>query len=104
MIMDPNNPNKLFVNMWQHRRYPWFFESGGASSGLYVTNDGGENWKKLDDKNGLPKSDYGRMGLAISAANSDKVYALVESKKNALYVSENGGENFRMVNNKPENW
>ncbi|MDF2157821.1 hypothetical protein [Algoriphagus sp. CAU 1675] len=102
MIMDPNNPNKIFVNMWQHRRYPWFFESGGSSSGLYVTYDGGENWKKLDDKNGLPKGDLGRMGLAISNSNSDKIYALVESSKNALYVSEDGGNNFTMVNSKPE--
>ncbi|MHA7128456.1 WD40/YVTN/BNR-like repeat-containing protein [Algoriphagus namhaensis] len=98
MIMDPNNPNKLFVNMWQHRRYPDFFESGGPSSGLYMTIDGGANWKKLDDSNGLPKGDLGRMGLAISAANSDKVYALIESKKNALYVSEDGGKNFKMIN------
>ena len=102
MIMDPNNPNKLFVNMWEHRRYPWFFKSGGPSSGLYMTIDGGENWKKLDDKNGLPKGELGRMGLAMSKANSNKVYALVESSKNALYVSEDGGDNFRMVNDKPE--
>lgn len=102
MIMDPNNPNKIFVNMWQHRRYPWFFESGGPSSGLYVTHDGGDNWKKIDDKNGLPKGDLGRMGLAISKANSSKVYALVESSKNALYVSEDGGDNFKMINDKPE--
>ncbi|PRY88458.1 photosystem II stability/assembly factor-like uncharacterized protein [Mongoliibacter ruber] len=102
MIMDPNNPNKLFVNMWQHRRYPWFFESGGPSSGLHVTIDGGKNWKKLDDKNGLPKGELGRMGLAISKANSDKVYALVESSKNALYVSNDGGDSFKMVNDKPE--
>lgn len=98
MIMDPNNPNKIFVNMWQHRRYPDFFESGGPSSGLHVTHDGGETWKKLDDSNGLPSGDLGRMGLAISAANSDKVYALIESKKNALYVSEDGGNNFKMIN------
>lgn len=102
MIMDPNNPNKIFVNMWQHRRYPWFFESGGPSSGLYVTLDGGENWKKLDEKNGLPKGELGRMGLAISKANSDKVYALIESSKNALYVSNDGGDSFKMVNDKPE--
>ncbi|GHB27622.1 hypothetical protein GCM10008106_05460 [Mongoliitalea lutea] len=102
MVMDPNNPNKIFVNMWEHRRYPWFFKSGGPSSGLYVTIDGGDNWKKLDDKNGLPKGELGRMGLAISKANSDKVYALVESSKNALYVSLDGGDNFRMVNDKPE--
>ncbi|MFC3881517.1 hypothetical protein ACFOSV_15085 [Algoriphagus namhaensis] len=98
MIMDPNNPNKIFVNMWQHRRYPDFFESGGPSSGLHVTHDGGETWKKLDDSNGIPSGDLGRMGLAISAANSDKVYALIESKKNALYVSEDGGNNFKMIN------
>ncbi|MBB6325678.1 photosystem II stability/assembly factor-like uncharacterized protein [Algoriphagus iocasae] len=98
MIMDPNNPNKIFVNMWQHRRYPYFFESGGPSSGLYVTHDGGDNWKKLDETNGLPKGDLGRMGLAISAANSSKIYALVESSKNALYVSEDGGQNFSMIN------
>lgn len=98
MIMDPNNPNKIFVNMWQHRRYPDFFESGGPSSGLHVTHDGGDTWQKLDDSNGLPKGDLGRMGLAISAANSEKVYALIESKKNALYVSEDGGSNFKMIN------
>ena len=98
MIMDPNNPNKIFVNMWQHRRYPYFFESGGPSSGLYVTYDGGDTWKELDEKNGLPKGDLGRMGLAISAANSDKIYALIESSKNALYVSEDGGNNFKMIN------
>jgi photosystem II stability/assembly factor-like uncharacterized protein len=102
MIMDPNNPNKLFVNMWEHRRYPWIFSSGGVGSGLHVTHDGGESWKKLDDKNGLPKGNLGRMGLAISKANSMKVYALVESSKNALYVSENGGDSFSMINDKPE--
>jgi photosystem II stability/assembly factor-like uncharacterized protein len=98
MIMDPNNPNKIFVNMWQHRRYPDFFESGGPSSGLYLTYDGGENWKKLDETNGIPKGDLGRMGLAISAANSNKIYALIESKKNALYVSEDGGDKFELIN------
>lgn len=98
MIMDPNNPNKIFVNMWQHRRYPDFFESGGPSSGLFLTLDGGENWKKLDDKNGIPKGDLGRMGLAISESNSNKVYALIESKKNALYVSEDGGNMFSKIN------
>jgi len=98
MIMDPNNPNKIFVNMWQHRRYPDFFESGGPSSGLYLTLDGGDNWKKLDDSNGIPKGDLGRMGLAISKSNSNKVYALIESKKNALYVSEDGGNKFEKIN------
>ena len=55
LVMDPQNPNKLIANMWQFRRWPWFFKSGGPSSGLYITFDGGNKWKKLSDKEGLPK-------------------------------------------------
>lgn len=103
MVMDPSNPNKIFVNMWEHRRLPWFFTSGGPSSGLHVTLDGGKNWKKLTAKdNGIPEGDLGRMGLAIAPSNPDIVYALIESKKNALYKSTDGGQNFRKVNDKSE--
>lgn len=99
MIMDPANPNKLFVNMWEHRRWPWFFSSGGKSSGLYVTLDGGKNWKKLNSKeNGLPEGDLGRMGLAIAPSDPLIVYALIESKKNALYKSTDGGNKFSKIN------
>lgn len=94
MIMDPQNPEKLFVAMWEHIRHPWFFKSGGKGSGLYMTIDGGENWKQLDEKGGLPKGELGRIGLAISASNPDYVYALVESKKNAMYRSSDGGYNW----------
>lgn len=61
--------------MWEYRRWPWFFQSGGSSSGLYITYDGGEHWKKLTDEEGLPKGDLGRIGLAIAPSNSDVVYA-----------------------------
>lgn len=99
MVMDPKNPNKLFVNMWQHRRWPWFFKSGGKSSGLCVTLDGGKNWKKLNsEENGLPEGDLGRMGLAIAPSNPSIVYALIESKKNALYKSTDGGNKFNKIN------
>ncbi|MBT6004693.1 MAG: hypothetical protein HOG79_03165, partial [Prolixibacteraceae bacterium] len=99
MVMDPKNPNKLFVNMWEHRRWPWFFNSGGKSSGLHVTLDGGKNWKKLNSEdNGLPEGDLGRMGLAIAPSNPAIVYALIESKKNALYKSTDGGNKFSKLN------
>ena len=100
LVMDPQNPNKLIANMWQFRRWPWFFKSGGSSSGLYITFDGGDKWKKLSDKEGLPKGDLGRMGLAIARSNPKIIYALIESKKNALYKSEDGGFKWKKVSDK----
>ncbi len=91
MVMDPTNPNKLFVAMWEYRRWPWFFESGGEGSGLYMTLDGGESWKELTSEDGLPEGELGRMGLAIAPSNPDKVYAIIESKENAIYRSTDGG-------------
>ena len=102
MVMDPVNPNKIIAAMWEHKRDPWFFKSGGSGSGIYMTYDGGENWKKLDDSNGLPKGELGRIGLAIAKNKPEIVYALVESKKNALYKSEDGGQNWKKINDKSD--
>lgn len=91
MVMDPTNPNKLLVGMWEFRRWPWFFKSGGPNSGIYVTHDGGETWARRTAADGLPKGELGRIGLAIARSKPDVIYALVESKKNALYRSNDGG-------------
>jgi photosystem II stability/assembly factor-like uncharacterized protein len=98
LVVDPSNPNKLIAALWEHQRKPWTFKSGGEGSGMYITYDGGENWKKLSDKDGLPKGNLGRIGLAIAPSNPKFVYALVEAKKNALYKSEDGGITWKMVN------
>ncbi|MCP4727151.1 MAG: hypothetical protein GY863_19090, partial [bacterium] len=98
LVMDPKNPNKLFAAMWEHRRDPWFFKSGGPGSGLYVTYDGGENWKKIYSEEGLPEGELGRIGLAISNSDPDVVYALVEAKKSALCRSDDGGKTWKTVN------
>lgn len=102
LVMDPSNPNKLIASMWEHRRYPWTFSSGGPSSGMYITLDGGKTWTKKTSKDGLPEGDLGRMGLAIARSRPERVYALVEAKKNALYVSNDGGDKWTMVNDKEE--
>jgi len=102
MIMDPSNPNKLFVAMWQHRRTPWSLSSGGPGSGLYMTFDGGKSWKKLGAKEGLPEGNLGRIGLAISRSNPNRVYALVEATKNGLYKSDDGGLTWSLMNSNPE--
>ncbi|MTI87321.1 MAG: hypothetical protein FH748_05065 [Balneolaceae bacterium] len=91
MVMDPSNPEKLLVNMWQFRRWPWFFESGGPNSGLYMTVNGGDDWTELTSEDGLPEGDLGRMGIAVAPSDPDVVYALIESEKNGFYRSTDGG-------------
>ena len=91
LVMDPTNPNKLIAAMWEFRRWPWFFESGGEGSGLYMTLDGGETWKELTSDDGLPEGELGRMGVAIAPSNPEIVYAIIESKENAIYRSTDGG-------------
>ncbi|UCC72802.1 MAG: hypothetical protein JSV86_21010 [Gemmatimonadota bacterium] len=98
MEMDPTNPNKLIVAMWDYRRWPWFFRSGGPGSGLYLTVDGGRNWKKLSEADGLPAGELGRIGLAIAPSDPNIVYALIEASENALYKSEDGGYTWAMIN------
>ena len=99
-VVDPTNPNKMLVNMWEFRRWPWFFKSGGEGSGLYVTLDGGETWTKRTAKDGLPEGELGKIGLAIAPSNPKVIYALVESKKNALYRSDDGGFTWKKVTDK----
>ena len=101
MIMDPKNPNKIFAAMWQHSRSPWSLNSGGKGSGLYVTFDGGKNWKKLNGEGGLPTGDYGRIGLTICHDIPNRIYALIESTKSALYKSDDGGSKWEKVNEDP---
>ncbi len=97
MVMDPSNPSKLIVAMWEFGRKPWTFNSGGPGSGLHITHDGGKSWKKVTDKEGLPKGDLGRIGLAIAPSKPSIVYALIEAKENAFYKSTDGGENWKKV-------
>ncbi len=98
LSMDMHNPLTLYAAMWHHQRLPWKVISGGPGSGLYKSTDGGETWLPLT--NGLPK-EMGKMAIAVSRANPDKVYALIESdyEKNlgGLYHSMNAGKNWSKV-------
>ncbi|MGB4845904.1 MAG: hypothetical protein WBP16_15670 [Ferruginibacter sp.] len=98
LVMDPTNPNKLIASMWQHQRTPWSFYSGGKGSGLYITVDGGKNWKKLGKADGIPDGDLGRTGLTIAYNEPSRVYALIEATKNGLYKSDDGGFKWELVN------
>ncbi len=101
LVMDPSNPNKMIASMWQHFRQPWRMTSGGAGSGMYITIDGGRNWKRLTKQDGMPDGNLGRIGIAFARSMPSRVYAKIESAKNGLYKSEDGGFNWQLVNSNP---
>lgn len=98
LSIDFSNPLVLYAAMWEHQRVPWKVISGGPGSGLYKSTDGGESWSKIHK--GLPK-EKGKMAIAVSRANPNKVFALIESdskkEKGGLFVSNNAGESWRKV-------
>jgi len=97
LSMDMNNPRILYAAMWQHRRYPWTITSGGEDSGMYKSTDGGTTWKQL--KGGLPKA-FGKSGISVSRANSNRIYAVIEAQgeKGGVYRSDNAGKSWKQVN------
>ena len=96
LAMDYNNPRVLYASFWDHQRLPWYVRSGGNGSGIWKTIDGGENWKKLTI--GLPKKVMGKIGVTVSRANPNLVYAIIESDEGGLYRSEDAGESWVLVN------
>lgn len=96
VAFDPHNSHILFAALWQVRRLPWTLTSGGPGSGLYRSSDGGSTWKRLDGE-GLPEGPYGKIGVAV-AANSDRVYALIEAHNGGLYRSDDGGGKWELIN------
>ncbi len=92
----PDNPNIIYAAMWRAERKPWTIISGGKAGGIYKSENGGENWKKLE--NGLPQGVIGKIDLAVSKADPDRLYALVEALEGeGLYRSNNRGESFELV-------
>ncbi len=100
MVMDPSNPDKIFAALWDFRRDPWFFTSGGPGSGLFVTRDGGDTWTRLGEDDGLPSGELGRIGVAVSESNPQVVYALVEAETSALVRSDDGGRSWRTISDR----
>lgn len=97
VVFDPHNPNILFAALWEARRRPWDFSSGGSGSGLYRSIDCGETWQHLEG-NGLPDGILGRIGVSVSGADPNRVYALIEAQAGGLYRSEDGGDHWTRIN------
>jgi len=93
--LDPQNPRVMYAGMWEVRRTPWGFSSGGPGSGLYRSTDAGETWKELAE--GLPKGIKGKIGVAPSPAKRDLVYAIIEADDGGLFRSSDGGDTWTRV-------
>jgi photosystem II stability/assembly factor-like uncharacterized protein len=93
LLMDPTNPDVMFASMWEFRRQPYSFNSGGIGSGLYKSTDGGKTWREI--KNGLPPKPFGRIAMTLAPSDSKQMLAIVESKETGLYISSDGGESWK---------
>lgn len=100
LTIDPTNPNILYASMWEFRRTPWSFESGGANSALYKSIDSGKTWNKIH--NGFPSGNLGRLGIAVAPSNPNILYTVIEAKedsKKGLYRSDDAGASWKQLNN-----
>ena len=96
--MDPQESDIVYAGMWQFRRYPDFFESGGPGSGLYKTLDGGETWTEVEG-GGFPAGTKGRIAIEVAPSRPNRLYAVVESEEEtALYSSDDAGGTWKEVN------
>ena len=98
LILDPNNPSVIYAAFWDVHRTPWSLDSGGPGSGLFKSTDAGDTWTELSRNPGMPKGVLGRIGIAVSPANSDRVWAIVEAEDGGVFRSDNGGRNWTRVN------
>ncbi len=103
IAIDARHPNVVFAGIWQFRRVPWSFSSGGPLDGIFKSTDGGATWHRLRG-GGLPRGDMGRIGLGVAGR---RVYALIQSKSGVLWRSDDGGSRWRrmtadtLVNQRP---
>ncbi len=98
IAIDMKNPNVLFAAMWEAYRIEYQMSSGGPSSGLYKSTDGGETWSEVTRNPGMPQGMVGRIGVALTAADSNRVYALVENENGGLFVSDDAGASWKLMN------
>lgn len=98
LILDPSNPRVIFASIWEAYRTPYSLTSGGPGSGLFKSTDSGDTWKEISRNNGLPRGVLGKIGVAVSPAKPDRVWAIIEALDGGVFCSDDGGENWVKMN------
>ncbi len=99
MVLDPGNPNVIYAGFWEVVRTPYSLESGGPGSGLFKSTDAGETWKEIGRNPGGPnKGVQGKIGVAVSPVNPERVWAIIEAEDGGVFRSDNGGSTWTRVN------
>ena len=99
LSIDPKNPNVIFASLWEAHRTPWSMSSGGPGSGLFKSTDAGDTWTEITRSPGLPTGLWGKVGVSVSGADSNRVYAIIENEAaGGLYVSDDAGASWKMIN------
>ena len=98
LIMDPSDPNTLYAAFWHAYRRSWMMNSGGPGGGLMKTTDGGATWKEITANPGLPKGLWGKVGIAVSPAKPQRVWAIIENDSGGVYRSDDGGATWEWLN------
>jgi photosystem II stability/assembly factor-like uncharacterized protein len=98
LIADPGNANILYAAFWEVYRKPWTLESGGPGGGIFKSLDGGDTWTEITRNPGLPKGVVGKIGITVSAANPERLWALVEAEDGGVFRSDNAGKTWTRMN------
>ncbi len=98
LSMDAKNPDVLYAGLWEVFRTPHSLSSGGPGSGLFKTADGGKTWTELTKNQGLPAPPWGKSGVAVSGADANRVYAIIEAAEGGVFLSDDAGATWSRVN------
>jgi len=102
LVLDPGNPQMIYTALWEAYRNSWEMSSGGPGSGIFKSSDGGDHWTEISRNPGLPKAMLGKIGLSVSGAEPNRLYAQIEAEDGGFFLSDDAGASWKKVNDRRE--